>query len=122
VGGTAEAITADAVRVAEHLELVVGGIAPAERLRIVHDARLRGLARATVERSVAALFGDGPHGLGHDTRAASVLRDAAARLGDGHRGWSLEIHADPDEPLCPETRAGITQVRLMLLEPFPGAA
>jgi hypothetical protein len=116
VGGTAESIAADAVRVAEHLRLVVGDVVPAERQRIALDARLRGLSLATTERVLAEVLGsDGVLAEQH-VRSASTVRDAAARVGVGHRGWSLEAHADPGEVAHPESRPGVAQIRVLLLE------
>ncbi len=120
-GGTAEAIAADAVQVAEHLHLVVGEVAPAERQRIVHDARLRGLSRDSLARVLHGVPGEILNAPESHMRTSRHLRDAAARVGDGHRGWSLEVHADPDEAVIPATRPGITQLRVVLLEPYPGA-
>lgn len=120
-GGTAEAIAADAVQVVEHLQLVVGEVAPAERQRIVHDARLRGLSRDSLARVLHGVPGDFLGAPEPHVRTSRHLRDAAARVGDGHRSWSLEVHADPDEALLPEARPGITQLRILLLEPYPGA-
>ncbi len=116
VGGTAESIAADAVRVAEHLRLVVGDVVPAERQRIALDARLRGLSLATTERVLAEVLG-GDGGLAEQhARSASTVRDATARVGVGHRGWSLEAHADPGEATYPESRPGVAQIRVLLLE------
>ena len=120
-GGTADAIAADAVQVAEHLHLVVGEVAPAELQRIVHDARLRGLSRNSLARVLQGVPLDvvgmsGPH-----MRSSRDVRDAAARVGDGHRSWSLEVHGDPDEPVFPEGRPDVAQLRVVLLEPYPGA-
>ncbi len=116
VGGTAESIAADAVRVAEHLRLMVGDVVPAERQRIALDARLRGLSLATTERVLAEVLGrDGVLAEQH-VRSASTVRDAAARVGVGHRGWSLEAHADPGEVAHPESRPGVAQIRVLLLE------
>ncbi len=116
VGGTAESIAADVVRVAEHLRLVVGDIVPAERQRIALDARLRGLSLATTERVLAAAIGAESVPVEQHARSASTVRDATARVGVGHRGWSLEAHADPSESTCPESRPGVAQIRVLLLE------
>lgn len=70
--GTIGDVTAEVERVVEHLWVVVGVVAPAERARIVRDVALLGLDPSSAAELVAEVSGPEPAGLGMRANGRAV--------------------------------------------------